>query len=196
MTEAIEAISALNRHVLKLLVRLREVLDEIIDIMEVELDEELQARIEEGLEDMREGRLRRLEDFLRELEEGKLTGPEAVRERPSRLVLISEHPVVDMREVRPPEGTVLVHAQSEPFNELGLVELETLKAWLRQFGIPTLYAHSSGHASLMRLARLVEQAQPDLLVVVHTPEPELCRKFFARFCQRVVVPGKGERICI
>ena len=131
-----------------------------------------------------------------ELEEGKLTGPEAVRDRPSRLVLISEHPVVDMREVRPPEGTVLVHAQSEPFNELGLVELETLKAWLRQFGIPTLHAHSSGHASLMRLARLVERAQPDLLVVVHTPEPELCRKFFARFCQRVVVPGKGECILI
>ncbi|RLI39068.1 hypothetical protein DRO60_02280 [Candidatus Bathyarchaeota archaeon] len=69
MTEAVEAISALNRHVLKLLVRLREMLDEIIDIMEVEMDEELQARIEEGLEDMREGRLRRLEEFLRELEE-------------------------------------------------------------------------------------------------------------------------------
>ena len=62
MTEAVEAISALNRHVLKLLVRLREMLDEIIDIMEVEMDEELQARIEEGLEGMREGRLRRLEE--------------------------------------------------------------------------------------------------------------------------------------
>jgi len=69
MTKAVEAISALNRHVLKLLVQLREILDEIIDIMEVELDEELQARIDEGLEDMREGRLRRLEEFLRELEE-------------------------------------------------------------------------------------------------------------------------------
>ena len=33
------------------------------------MDEELQARIDEGLEDMREGRLRRLEEFLRELEE-------------------------------------------------------------------------------------------------------------------------------
>ena len=69
MTEAVEAISALNRHVLKLLVRLREMLDEIMDIMKVEMDEELQARIEEGLEDMREGRMRRLEEFLRELEE-------------------------------------------------------------------------------------------------------------------------------
>lgn len=67
MTRAAEGISALNRHVFKLLMRLRETLDEIIDIMEVEMDEELQARIEEGLEDMREGRLRRLEDFLREL---------------------------------------------------------------------------------------------------------------------------------
>jgi len=50
MTRAAEGISALNRHVFKLLMRLRETLDEIIDIMEVEMDEELQARDRGGVE--------------------------------------------------------------------------------------------------------------------------------------------------
>lgn len=131
-----------------------------------------------------------------ELGGDKIAAPEVVAERPGELVLISEYPVIDLREIRPPEGTVLIHAQSEPFNELGMVEYETLRAWLRQFGIPTLHAHSSGHASLMRLAKLVERAQPDVLVVVHTPEPGLCQKFFRRFCDKVITPSRGEELSI
>jgi len=64
-----KAVLALHEHVLKLLIRLRELLDELIETLEVELDEELQARLDEGLKDMIEGRVRRLEEFLKELEE-------------------------------------------------------------------------------------------------------------------------------
>jgi len=145
---------------------------------------------------------RRLEKWERELlarcsgevEEDKLIGPDGVRERAGELVLVSEYPILDVREVGPPDKTILVHARSEPFNETGLVEYEALKAWLRTLGIPMLQAHSSGHASLVRIAEMVERAQPERVVVVHTPEPALAKRYLEAFCPDVVAPGPGEEL--
>ncbi len=135
--------------------------------------------------------LSRCED---ELGPDKLVGPEEAVRRAGELVMITEHPTIDMRDLGPPGRTVLVHARSEPFDETGLVEYETLKAWLRTFGIPMLQAHSSGHASLTRIAELVERAAPGKTIVVHTPEPELARKFLSNFCGEVLAPGPGEEV--
>jgi len=129
-----------------------------------------------------------------ELGSDKLIEPDEVAKRPHELVMISEHPASDMRDVGPPKRTVLVHARSEPFNETGLVEYETLKAWLRTFGIPMLHAHSSGHASLIRLAEMVERVGPEKAIVVHTPEPELAKRYLEGFCREVITPGPGEKI--
>ena len=129
-----------------------------------------------------------------ELGSDKLVEPDEVAERPRDFVMVSEHPASDMRDVGPPERTVLVHARSEPFDETGLVEYETLKAWLRTFGIPMLHAHSSGHASLTRLAEMVERVGPEKAVVVHTPEPMLAKRYLEGFCREVITPAPGEKV--
>ena len=58
-----------DEKVMELLIRLRDTLDELIDLIEVESDEQLKARLDEGLRDVTEGRVRPLEEFLRELGE-------------------------------------------------------------------------------------------------------------------------------
>ena len=59
---------AIDEKVMELLIKLRNTLDELIDLIEVETDEELKARLDEGLRDIAEGRVRPLEEFLKELE--------------------------------------------------------------------------------------------------------------------------------
>ena len=53
----------------QLLIKLRNLLDELIELVEVETDEEALAGVDEGLEDIREGRVRPLKEFLKELGE-------------------------------------------------------------------------------------------------------------------------------
>ena len=53
----------------QLLIKLRNLLDELIELVEVETDEETLAGVDEGLKDIREGRVRPLREFLKELRE-------------------------------------------------------------------------------------------------------------------------------
>ena len=53
----------------QLLIKLRNLLDELIELVEVETDEEALVGVDEGLEDIREGRVRPLKEFLKELKE-------------------------------------------------------------------------------------------------------------------------------
>ena len=53
----------------QLLIKLRNLLDELIELVEVETDEETLAGVDEGLKDIREGRVRPLKEFLEELKE-------------------------------------------------------------------------------------------------------------------------------
>jgi len=51
----------------QLLIKLRNLLDELIELVELEMDEETLAGVDEGLKDIREGRVRPLKEFLKEL---------------------------------------------------------------------------------------------------------------------------------
>jgi len=53
----------------QLLIKLRNLLDELIELVEVETDEETLAGVDEGLKDIKEGRVRPLREFLKELKE-------------------------------------------------------------------------------------------------------------------------------
>ncbi len=47
----------------QLLIKLRNLLDELIELVELEMDEEMLAGVDEGLNDIREGRVRSLEEL-------------------------------------------------------------------------------------------------------------------------------------
>ena len=55
----------------KLLVKLRDFIDSLIETVEVMSDDELLREIEEALEDVRKGRLMSWDEFLKELEAEK-----------------------------------------------------------------------------------------------------------------------------
>ena len=68
----------------------------------------------------------------------------------------------------------------------GYLEEERLgwfKKWLRQKGIRMEHCHTSGHASITDLKRLAEALRPEMLVPVHTFNPEEYSEHFAHVIQ-------------
>lgn len=53
-----------------------------------------------------------------------------------------------------------------------------LKKWLQNHSIPKISIHTSGHASLIDLKRLVAAIQPRCVVPIHTFQPEKYRDYY------------------
>jgi len=60
----------LKRDILKDLIEIREKIDSLIETLEIMSDDELMESIRRAEEDVRAGRVRPLEEFLEELDEG------------------------------------------------------------------------------------------------------------------------------
>jgi ribonuclease J len=86
------------------------------------------------------------------------------------------------------------------------VNWRRLQQWLAHFGVRLVGdwerardgdpehagLHASGHVSGSELAALVELIRPDLVVPVHTEQPEWFRRFEGRM--RVELPQRGRPI--
>ena len=64
--------------------------------------------------------------------------------------------------------------------------------WLEHFKIKRHGAHCSGHASAKDIEKMVKRVKPDVLIPIHTANPEL----FADFHSDVRVVDPGERIAV
>jgi len=64
----IELKLSLKEEDIKMLIRLRDLLDDIIETIEVMADEELLQEIREAFDDIKKGRVMDWEEFLREVE--------------------------------------------------------------------------------------------------------------------------------
>lgn len=85
-----------------------------------------------------------------------------------------------------------VLSKSEPFTEEMVFSFDKLLNWLALYGCQRYYQiHVSGHAGPEDLRRLIEVANPGLVVPVHTKHPEL----FARWHDRVLYEfAVGEEV--
>jgi len=68
--------------------------------------------------------------------------------------------------------------------------LDRLKKYLDALGVPIQYLHTSGHAKISDLKRMVRALKPKTLIPVHTYRPELFKEYF----QNVRLASDGEII--
>ena len=106
-----------------------------------------------------------------------LEGRAELRTNPEHYVVCSPQCVGILPELayraQPCEVTFVL-SKSEAFNEEMLLSFDRMLHWLRLFGCSEYYViHVSGHAPPEDLRRIVEAANPTILVPVHTRFPEL-----------------------
>lgn len=105
-----------------------------------------------------------------------------------------------------PERGIYIYSGSEAYNEEQRLDLERLRNWLSYFGMDfrgdpeslqerNLF-HASGHASGKELLEIIKQIKPDILIPVHTENPE----FFAQNLKgeeiKICLPEEGKTILL
>jgi len=94
--------------------------------------------------------------------------------------------------IDPPDGSVYILSQSEPFNEEMELEHEKLKNWLERFGLPLYHIHASGHASPQELREAVREIDPRRVAFIHTEAPQLFARYISDLGVKILAPREGE----
>lgn len=101
----------------------------------------------------------------------------------------------DIKKLKPPSGSIYILSSSEPVNEEREISFEKLLNWLEHFGVAVFHIHCSGHATALEIKELIERADPEIVIPIHTERP----KYIANFMKHrkwIIPEGRGSRIVI
>lgn len=108
------------------------------------------------------------------------------------VTVLSFYDFNELGGIDPPDGSVYIMSQSEPFNEEMEIEHEKLKNWLEHFGLPLYNIHASGHASPQELKEVVREINPKRVSFIHTEAPRLFGRYISDLGVKILVPREGE----
>jgi ribonuclease J len=82
----------------------------------------------------------------------------------------------ELIDIKPKEGSHLIHSMSEPFSEED-IEDQVMHNWLDHFKIHFHQVHASGHMSKEQLVEMVKEINPKRVFAVHTENQRLFKKY-------------------
>lgn len=119
----------------------------------------------------------------------KITKDEILRE-PERYIFVTTFlSPAELKEIKPPRGSIFILSTSEPFDEERELAFDRLINWLEFLGIPFIQIHSSGHIDILSLRRFINQIKPKIVIPIHTSHPELVGKLLSK-TSKVILPKK------
>ena len=135
------------------------------------------------------------EKEIEEKFEEKLVDPTEIARSPERFILcFSFWDMKHLLDIKPDSGKY-IYSSSEAYTEERVIDFLRLWNWLRFFNLevegfeiveengkllPKFHKgyHASGHASGSELIRIIEEIEPEVLIPVHTENPEFFRENF------------------
>jgi len=144
------------------------------------------------------------ERALRDAWPNRLVAPGDVSRSPGDYILcFSLWDANDLLDLQGVEGGIYLYSNSKAYDEEQAADLDRLRNWVRHMGF-TLHGdpddknaiplHSSGHASGTDLVDFVTTVHPEVLIPIHTEQPEWWDAQLAGTGVRVRKPGLGEAI--
>lgn len=121
-------------------------------------------------------------------------GPEGraeIRRHAGEYVLCTANAAQKLLELKegPPFPCHFILSKSEPFNEEMVIAFDRLLHWLAAYGVKQYHeVHVSGHCWRRDLKTIIEEANPEVLVPVHTEHPELMAQMARRAVKEVRIP--------
>ncbi len=119
----------------------------------------------------------------------------------------------ELPSIRPAEGSLYVFSSSEPHDEEQEIDFRRLHEWLRYFGFKSIGLpeekdgkweipesesglHASGHASGSDLLEIANEINPDILIPIHSEQPEFFAESLSDSDTEVILPSPGGSIDI
>jgi ribonuclease J len=101
-----------------------------------------------------------------------LTPEEVAKAQEEYVVTCGFYEINILHDLAPGKKSCYIWSRSEPFDDEGKFELERVKKWLNHFGLgEPLSLHCSGHLSGSETKDLIEKAQPEIVIPIHTEKP-------------------------
>lgn len=119
----------------------------------------------------------------------KMSKPEMAEKLDRILLFVRPSMHGDLEHIQGVAGSALIYSQWE-----GYLEKDNTRRLLntcKSLGISIQSLHTSGHADLATLKRLVEMLQPKRIIPIHTLEPEKYAQCFGDIAQSV---AQGQRV--
>ncbi|MEA1925331.1 MAG: MBL fold metallo-hydrolase, partial [Candidatus Altiarchaeota archaeon] len=129
--------------------------------------------------------------YEREYMENRITYRELKKNQEDHVVLTNFNKLMELVYIQP-EKADYIYSSSEHFLEGddNKERREVLVNWLNHFGIQLHKAHCSGHMSKKDLEHAIKEINPDILIPVHTQNPEEFKKIHSN----VLIPERGGRM--
>jgi ribonuclease J len=159
-----------------------------------------------GLFDDPKSKPRPWERETREAWSAPIVSAENVSEKPGDFILAdSLWDLNDLPDLEGITGGVYLFSNSRAYDDEQAADLDRLRNWVRWLGLdlvgdpddknsPAL--HASGHASGDELAEFVRSVRPEILIPIHTEDPDWWKETLKGSGVEVRVPEYGRRISI
>jgi len=136
------------------------------------------------------------EEWLQLPDDTFVWGPlrDEILKEPGRYLLYTSSGAHTLLHFFPPDGRALhgtyVYGKAEPFKEEMELSFRRLLNWIGLCGLRMEYAHTSGHMYPEDVERFLGEAQPRLVIPIHTEHPEV----FRDWAREARLPTLGEAI--
>jgi ribonuclease J len=98
----------------------------------------------------------------------------------------------DLIDIKPKNASYF-YSHGDPFSEEGVIDFNRMMEWVKKFELKFYQFHASGHAPQSELKRIVEEISPDVVIPIHSEEPE---KYKDLVDIPIILPSKGLRITL
>jgi len=141
-------------------------------------------------------------ELLRRYQAKLISGGDVGRQQGELLLCFSFWDITNLIDIQPRDA-IYIYSSSEAFSEEQSMDLERLRHWLRLLevrfvGDPAEQGeerfHASGHASGPELLEMVREIRPEMLIPIHTEQPELFAEELAGEGIEVRIPTLGQEI--
>ncbi|MFX0212408.1 MAG: MBL fold metallo-hydrolase RNA specificity domain-containing protein, partial [Candidatus Hodarchaeota archaeon] len=94
---------------------------------------------------------------------------------------------------QPQSTSTYFYSHGDPFDEEGMIDFNRLQEWIKHFHLIFKQYHASGHAPRRDLKQIVEAISPELLMPIHSEQPEMYKELVD---VPVLLPKRGKAISI
>ncbi|MCK4848383.1 MAG: hypothetical protein KAT16_05125, partial [Candidatus Heimdallarchaeota archaeon] len=100
--------------------------------------------------------------------------------------------LTDLIDIQPKDASYF-YSHGDPFSDEGVIDFNRMMEWVRKYKLKFHQYHASGHAPKSELKRIVETISPEVVIPIHSEEPE---KYKDLVDIPIILPSKGRRITL
>ncbi len=79
----------------------------------------------------------------------------------------------DLIDIKPKQHSTYLYSHGDPFDIEGELDFNRMMEWINHYNLKFKQYHASGHASQYDLIKIVNKIEPDLVIPIHSEQPEL-----------------------